>query len=120
MEAFSDGVFAIAVTLLVLEIAVPAGSGDDLLGALGDQWPSYLGYLVSFATIGAVWFAHTVITEYMTMPTRCLMPSRSTATISPCPTSRDCAGQLGRVQQAGHRGWDHAGSVTRLCLREEH
>ena len=65
MEAFSDGVFAIAVTLLVLEIAVPAGSGDDLLGALGDQWPSYLGYLVSFATIGAVWFAHTVITEYL-------------------------------------------------------
>ena len=65
MEAFSDGVFAIAVTLLVLEIAVPAGSGDDLLGALGDQWPSYLGYLVSFATIGAIWFAHTVITEYL-------------------------------------------------------
>jgi uncharacterized membrane protein len=65
MEAFSDGVFAIAVTLLVLEIAVPAGSEDDLLGALRDQWPSYLGYLVSFATIGAVWFAHTVITEYL-------------------------------------------------------
>jgi uncharacterized membrane protein len=65
MEAFSDGVFAIAVTLLVLEIAVPAGSGEDLLGALGDQWPSYLGYPVSFATIGAVWFAHTVITEYL-------------------------------------------------------
>ena len=65
MEAFSDGVFAIAITLLVLEIAVPPGSGDDLLGALRDQWPSYLGYLVSFATIGAVWFAHTVITEYL-------------------------------------------------------
>jgi uncharacterized membrane protein len=65
MEAFSDGVFAIAVTLLVLEIAVPAGSEEDLLGALRDQGPSYLGYLVSFATIGAVWFAHTVITEYL-------------------------------------------------------
>ena len=65
MEAFSDGVFAIAITLLILEIAVPAGSGDDLLGALGDQWPSYLAYLVSFATIGAVWFAHSVITEYL-------------------------------------------------------
>lgn len=65
MEAFSDGVFAIAITLLILEIAVPAGSEDDLLGALGDQWPSYLAYLVSFATIGAVWFAHTVITEYL-------------------------------------------------------
>jgi hypothetical protein len=49
MEAFSDGVFAIAVTLLVLEIAVPAGSGDDLPGSLGDQRPSYLGYVVSSA-----------------------------------------------------------------------
>ena len=65
LEAFSDGVFAIAITLLILEIAVPAGSGDDLLGALGDLWPSYLAYLVSFSTIGAVWFGHTVITEYL-------------------------------------------------------
>jgi uncharacterized membrane protein len=65
MEAFSDGVFAIAITLLVLEIGVPAGSEDDLLRALGNQWPSYLAYLVSFATIGAVWLSHTVITEYL-------------------------------------------------------
>ena len=65
MEAFSDGVFAIAITLLILEISVPAGSEDDLLKALVDQWPSYLAYLVSFSTIGAVWFGHTVITEYL-------------------------------------------------------
>ena len=65
MEAFSDGVFAIAITLLVLEIGVPAGSEDDLLGALVDEWPSYLAYVVSFATIGAVWFSHNVITEYL-------------------------------------------------------
>jgi uncharacterized membrane protein len=65
MEAFSDGVFAIAITLLVLEISVPAGSEDDLLGALVDQWPSYLAYVVSFSTIGAVWLVHTVITEYL-------------------------------------------------------
>ncbi|HEY5852615.1 MAG TPA: TMEM175 family protein [Aldersonia sp.] len=65
MEAFSDGVFSIAITLLVLDIGVPGGSGDDLLGALVDQWPSYLAYLVSFSTIGAVWFGHTVITEYL-------------------------------------------------------
>jgi hypothetical protein len=58
-------VFAIAITLLILEIAVPAGSEDDLLGALGDLWPSYLAYFVSFATTGAVWFGHTVITEYL-------------------------------------------------------
>jgi uncharacterized membrane protein len=55
MEAFSDGVFAIAITLLVLEIAVPAGSERDLLGAVLNEWPSYLAYLVSFSTVGAVW-----------------------------------------------------------------
>jgi len=65
VEAFSDGVFAIAITLLVLEISVPPGSEGDLLGALVDQWPSYLAYFVSFSTIGAVWLAHTVITEYL-------------------------------------------------------
>jgi uncharacterized membrane protein len=65
LEAFSDGVFAIAITLLVLDLSVPSGSGDDLLGAFIDQWPSYLAYIVSFATIGAAWFAHTSITEYV-------------------------------------------------------
>ncbi len=65
MEAFSDGVFAIVITLLVLEISVPLGSEDDLLKALGDQWSSYLAYFVSFSTIGAVWLAHTVVTEYL-------------------------------------------------------
>ena len=64
MEAFSDGVFAIAITLLILEIAVPAGSEDDLLGT-GRPVALLPGVFVSFATIGAVWFAHTVITEYL-------------------------------------------------------
>jgi uncharacterized membrane protein len=65
MAGFSDGVFSIAITLLVLEIGVPAGSETHLLQALVAEWPSYLAYLVSFATIGAVWFGHTVITEYL-------------------------------------------------------
>jgi TMEM175 potassium channel family protein len=62
-SAFSDGVFAIAITLLVLDLAVPAASGDRLLRALLEEWPSYLGYVVSFFTIGAVWMAHTAINE---------------------------------------------------------
>ena len=53
LEAFSDGVFAIAITLLVLELGVPVDAEDDLLGALVDQWPQYLAYVVSFASIGA-------------------------------------------------------------------
>jgi uncharacterized membrane protein len=65
LEAFSDGVFAIAITILVLELSVPPGSGDDLLTSFLEQWPSYLAYLVSFATIGAAWIAHTAITGYV-------------------------------------------------------
>jgi uncharacterized membrane protein len=65
LEAFSDGVFAIAITLLVLELSVPAGSEDDLLSAVFDQWQSYLAYVVSFATIGLLWLEHAVITEYI-------------------------------------------------------
>ncbi|HCT77466.1 MAG TPA: DUF1211 domain-containing protein [Micromonosporaceae bacterium] len=64
LEALSDGVFAIAITLLVLEISVPSGS-RDLLRDVASQWPSYLAYAVSFATIGGVWLAHNVITEYL-------------------------------------------------------
>jgi uncharacterized membrane protein len=64
-EAFSDGVFAIAITLLVLEISVPPGSGGDLLRAVLDQWPSYLAYVVSFATVGAIWLGHNAVTEHL-------------------------------------------------------
>ncbi|MFJ4668376.1 TMEM175 family protein [Kitasatospora purpeofusca] len=64
MEAFSDGIFTMACTLLVIDLAVPSGS-THLLHAVAGQWPSYLGYLVSFATIGAIWLAHSVITEYL-------------------------------------------------------
>src|SRR4029453_2860974 len=73
MEAFSDGVFAIAITLLVLEIAVPAGSERDLWSAVLDEWPSYLAYLVSFSTVGAVWVGHTVITEFLVRATPVLI-----------------------------------------------
>jgi uncharacterized membrane protein len=67
LEAFSDGVFAIAVTLLVLDIAVPADPGPEhnLLPAVAHLWPAYLAYVVSFATIGAVWLGHNAITDYL-------------------------------------------------------
>jgi len=57
-EAFSDGVFAIAITLLVLDIRVPADGFDNLWRAIIDQWPAYLGYVTSFLTIGGLWLAH--------------------------------------------------------------
>jgi uncharacterized membrane protein len=58
IEAFSDGVFAIAITLLILEIKVPETEFADLWRAIADQWPSYLGYVTSFLTIGGIWMAH--------------------------------------------------------------
>ena len=62
LEAFSDGVLAIAITLLVLEIRVPPAEDladpDRLIAALGALWPSYLGYLISFVTIGIIWANH--------------------------------------------------------------
>jgi uncharacterized membrane protein len=57
-EDFSDGVFAIAITLLVLEISVPLRDFDDLWRGIRDQWPSYLAYVTSFMTIGGLWLAH--------------------------------------------------------------
>jgi uncharacterized membrane protein len=65
MEAFSDGVFAIAITLLVLDLAVPRATESDVRGALLHEWPIYMAYVVSFASIGAAWLAHSAITEYL-------------------------------------------------------
>ena len=57
VEALSDGVFAIAATLLTLELRVPRGQAD-LARALVDQWPAYAAYLISFVTIGIIWVNH--------------------------------------------------------------
>ena len=58
--------FAIAITLLVLEIGVPrVDPGGDLGGALRHQWPSYFAYVVSFVTIGIMWWAHHELFEDM-------------------------------------------------------
>ena len=63
LEAFSDGVFAIAATLLVLELRVPA-EATDLSGALLRLWPAYAAYLVSFLTIGIIWVNHHTLLEH--------------------------------------------------------
>lgn len=66
MLALSDGVFAFAITLLVLDLVTPTAHDRELLSALVGQWPQYLAYVVSFATIGAVWLAHNAVTDHMT------------------------------------------------------
>ena len=64
LEAFSDGVFAIVITLLVLELEVPPPSAD-IAHALAEDWPAYLGYLISFSFIGGAWIAHTNTTRFI-------------------------------------------------------
>ncbi|GAA4004935.1 hypothetical protein GCM10022631_15110 [Deinococcus rubellus] len=65
LEAFSDGVFAIAITLLILEIKVPQvgglGSGTALWRGLLHLWPSYLAYLLAFSTILISWIGHHML-----------------------------------------------------------
>ncbi|HEY8407509.1 MAG TPA: TMEM175 family protein [Gaiellaceae bacterium] len=57
LEAFSDGIFAIAATLLILEIGVDT-SRHDVGAQLVHLWPSYLAYVTSFLTIGIIWINH--------------------------------------------------------------
>jgi uncharacterized membrane protein len=61
LETFADGVFAIAATLLVLEIHLP---GDDVGQGLLDLWPSYFAYALSFLSIGIMWVNHHVVLSY--------------------------------------------------------
>jgi uncharacterized membrane protein len=62
IEAFSDGVFAIVITLLVLELKVPSlpehVTNADLLAELAQLWPKFLSYLLSFLVVGVYWIAH--------------------------------------------------------------
>jgi uncharacterized membrane protein len=72
-EAFSDGVFAIAITLLIIEVRVPSSRAGDLAGDLANQWPSYAAYAVSFAIIGIIWVNHHDIFERITTVDRPLL-----------------------------------------------
>jgi uncharacterized membrane protein len=63
-SAFSDGVFAIAITLLVLELPIPPAE-IPLVPALLEAWPDFLGYIMSFAFIGGIWLTHSGLNRLM-------------------------------------------------------
>jgi uncharacterized membrane protein len=63
-NAFSDGVFAIVITLLVLELPVPPET-VPVLPALAASWPEFLGYAISFAFVGGIWLSHAGLTKYL-------------------------------------------------------
>jgi uncharacterized membrane protein len=73
IEAFSDGVFAIAITLLIIEVRPPDSEAGDLAGDLVSLWPSYAAYVVSFVIIGIIWVNHHEIFEGITAVDRPLL-----------------------------------------------
>ena len=73
LEAFSDGVFAVAITLLALNLAVKGPGYGTLAHQLAHQWPGYLAYLISFFTIGIIWVNHHTLVANVAVVTRMLL-----------------------------------------------
>src|SRR5213593_915772 len=91
IEAFSDGVFAIAITLLILDVHVPTISQGNLGSALTRQWPTYVAYLISFSFIGIMWVNHHRLFNHIRRSDNGLLFSNLLlllgVTIVPFPTS---------------------------------
>jgi uncharacterized membrane protein len=73
LEAFSDGVFAVAITLLALNLAVKGPGNGTLAHQLGRQWPGYVAYVISFFTIGIIWVNHHMLVSNVAVVTRLLL-----------------------------------------------
>src|SRR5437660_3585750 len=99
-EAFSDGVLAIAITLLVLDLRVPDAKGG-LWHALVRQWPSYASYVVSFLIIGIIWINHHAVFQQIARTDRTLLLLNlvllMTVAFIPFPTA-----VLARYLRTGH------------------
>lgn len=66
LNALTDGVFAIALTLLVLELKLPdAAAGEDFLDAVTQDWHVFLAWLISFIAIARFWIVHHVVVAHM-------------------------------------------------------
>ncbi len=73
LEAFSDGVFAVAITLLALNLTVAGPSHVHLLHQLSSRWPAFVAYLISFFMIGIVWVNHHVLVRSIIAVDRMLL-----------------------------------------------
>ena len=73
LESLSDGVFAVAITLLALDLVVPGPGHGALLNLLGQRWPSFVAYVISFATIGVIWVNHHAVLRNVEIVDRTLM-----------------------------------------------
>ncbi|HET9849386.1 MAG TPA: TMEM175 family protein, partial [Candidatus Dormibacteraeota bacterium] len=73
LEAFSDGVFAVAITLLALNLAVAGPGHGPLLRQLTDHWPAFVAYLISFFTVGIIWVNHHALMDNIAFVDRKLL-----------------------------------------------
>jgi len=73
LESFSDGVFAVAITLLALNLTVEGPGHGSLLYQLGHHWPSFVAYVISFFTIGIIWVNHHALIANIAVVNRTLM-----------------------------------------------
>jgi uncharacterized membrane protein len=79
IQAFSDGVFAVAITLLILDIHVPAleetrGDALALLSGMAHLWPHYLSFFLSFLFVGTIWSNHHTMFSYIKRSNQVLIP----------------------------------------------
>jgi uncharacterized membrane protein len=141
LEAFSDGVFAIAMTLLVLELRTPLPgtlpAGTPLRAALEQQWPAYLAFATSFATILIIWVNHHALFRLIGRVDRALLFLNGlllfTVTVIPFPTNlvaeylREPEARTAAVVYAGsclamaiafNRLWRYAAQDGRLLAPE--
>jgi len=121
LEAFSDGVIAVAITLLVLDIKVPRASdlgGASLLYVLAHQWPVYLAYLTSFATILVMWLNHHNLFKQITRADHTLLLLNGllllAITLVPFPTA--LMAEYIREPQARTAAVVYAGSFVLIAL----
>ena len=116
VEAFSDGVFSIAITLLVLELAIPAVRGD-FAKQLIDERVSYLAYLAAFGSIGVLWMGHhTVFSKIRAVDSGLLWRNLVlllTVSVVPFPTA-----VIASAFRTGHRR--RSGGGRRLVRRCRH
>jgi uncharacterized membrane protein len=116
LEAFSDGVFAIAITLLVLEIRLPPAAEIEHAGglthALFALWPSYAGYVVSFVTVGIMWANHHEVIKLLTQADHGLIVWNllllMAISFTPFPTAV-------MAEHLPHPGWDRNVAVAFYC-----
>jgi uncharacterized membrane protein len=73
LEAFSDGVIAVAITLLVFDLTTAGPGHGSLLHQLGDRWPAFVAYLISFFTVGIVWVNHHAVVANIRVVDRLVM-----------------------------------------------